>query len=399
MRAKFRFLFVPFLFLFLFSVARAETLPSWAPQVTALVEHGGVYVEAANGKVLFDYNGSQGFMPASTMKLITGLISLELLTPDYRFKTDFFLDKSNSLYVKGFGDPFLVSEEFPLIVAGLKRSGLQKVNGIFLDDSYFETVKVPGASQSLNPYDALNSSLSANFNTINVQKSGDSVESAEPQTPVTDLTRLLAQKAPPGKSRINLAAHPEESLLYVGHLLKAFLEKDNIPVSGNIQKGRVPDGAPVYYSHHSSKKLDQVIQPMMKYSTNFITNQLFLTMGAEKYGPPATLAKGKKLYTEFLQSQLGFTNFNVDEGSGLSRENRFSPAQMVKVLKAFEKYKNLLPEKLDSILAKTGTLTGVNCLAGYFDTAQYGTVRFAIMLNQAAVNREKIAKILYANLH
>ena len=399
MRLRFRLLFVFFLLGLVPSSLRADTLPAWAPQVTSLVEHGGVYVEAGNGKVLFDYNGSQGFIPASTMKLITGLISLELLGPDYRFKTDFFLDKANNLYVKGFGDPFLVSEEFPLIVAGLRKSGLQKVNGIFLDDSYFETVKVPGSSQSLNPYDALNSSLSANFNTIFVQKSGGTVESAEPQTPVTELTRLLAQKAPAGKSRINLAAHPEESLLYVGYLLKAFLEKENVPVTGNIQRGKVPDGAPVYYSHRSSKKLDQVIQPMMKFSTNFITNQLFLTLGAEKYGPPATLAKGKKLYTDFLQSQLGFTNFNVDEGAGLSRENRFSPAQMVKVLKAFEKYKNLLPEKLDAILAKTGTLTGVNCLAGYFDTSQYGTVRFAILLNQGAVNREKIAKILYGNLH
>jgi D-alanyl-D-alanine carboxypeptidase/D-alanyl-D-alanine-endopeptidase (penicillin-binding protein 4) len=331
------------------------------------------------------------------MKLITEASFRSNFGPDYRFKP-IFLDKANNLYVKGFGDPFLVSEEFPLIVAGLRKSGLQKVNGIFLDDSYFETVKVPGSSQSLNPYDALNSSLSANFNTIFVQKSGTTVESAEPQTPVTELTRLLAQKAPAGKSRINLAAHPEESLV-CGVFARAFLEKENVSVTGNIQRGKVPDGAPVYYSHRSSKKLDQVIQPMMKYSTNFITNQLFLTLGAEKYGPPATLAKGKKLYTEYLQSQLGFTNFNVDEGAGLSRENRFSPAQMVKVLKAFEKYKNLLPEKLDAILAKTGTLTGVNCLAGYFDTAQYGTVRFAILLNQGAVNREKIAKVLFANLH
>jgi D-alanyl-D-alanine carboxypeptidase/D-alanyl-D-alanine-endopeptidase (penicillin-binding protein 4) len=181
--------------------------------------------------------------------------------------------------------------------------------------------------------------------------------------------------------------------------LKAFLDKEGIAVTGSIQKGRVPEGAPIYYSHRSSKALSQVVQGMMKYSTNFITNQLFLTIGAEKYGAPATLAKGKKFYMDYLQTKLGFKDFNIEEGSGLSRENRISPAQLVKVLRAFEKYKNLLPEKLDAILAKTGTLTGVNSLAGYFDTSRYGTVRFAIILNQGAVNREKIAKILYANLH
>jgi serine-type D-Ala-D-Ala carboxypeptidase/endopeptidase (penicillin-binding protein 4) len=382
------------------SVLHAQSLPPWAAEVTQLIQNGGVYAESQDGKPLFDYQGNTGFIPASTMKLVTGLISLELLGPDYRFKTDFFLDKANNLYVKGYGDPFVVSEEFPFIVAGLKKSGLQKVSGILLDDSYFEEIKVPGASASLNPYDALNSALSANFNTIFVVKSADGqVQSAEEQTPITELSKLLAQKAPVGKSRINLAAHPEESLLYVGHLLKAFLEKDGVPVTGSIQRGRVPVGAPVYYSHRSSKKLDQVIQGMMKYSTNFITNQLFLTLGAEKYGAPANLAKGKKLVTEYLQTQLGFKDFNIDEGSGLSRQNRLSPAQLVRVLRAFEKYKHLLPEKLDAILAKTGTLTGVNALAGYFDSSQFGTVRFAIILNQGPVNREKIAKVLYANLH
>jgi len=378
----------------------AQTLPPWSSEVTSLIQNGGVYVESAQGKALFDYQGNQGFIPASTMKLVTGLITLELLGSDYRFKTDFFLDQSGNLYIKGFGDPFLVSEEFPAIVAGLKKSGLKAVKNIYLDDSYFPAVKVPGAAASLNPYDALNSALSANFNTIFVKKSSDgTVESAEEQTPMTDLTRSLASKAPIGKSRINLAAHPEESLLYVGHLLEAFLEKDGIPVTGSIGRGQVPPGAPVYYSHRSSKSLDRIVQAMMKYSTNFITNQLFLVLGAEKYGSPATLAKGQKVFAEFLKTQLGFQNFHIEEGSGLSRQNRLSPIQLVRVLKAFEKYKNLLPEKMDAILAKTGTLNGVNSLAGYFDTSQYGTVRFAIILNQGSPNREKIAKILYANLH
>lgn len=378
----------------------AQTLPPWASEVTSLIQNGGVYVESQDGKPLFDYHGNQTFIPASTMKLVTGLIALELLGPGYRFKTDFFVDPSGNLYIKGYGDPFLVSEEFPFIVAGLKKSGLQKVKGVFLDDSYFEAIKVPGSSSSLNPYDALNSALSANFNTIFVKKSGDgTVESAEEQTPVTELTKTLAARAPAGKSRINLADKPDESLLYVGYLLKAFLEKEGVSVNGPIQKGRVPTGAPVFYSHRSSKTLDRVVQAMMKYSTNFITNQLFLTLGAEKFGAPASLGKGQKLFTEYLQTQLGFKDFFVEEGSGLSRQNRLSPIQEVKVLRAFEKYKHLLPEKLDAILAKTGTLTGVNSLAGYFNSSQYGMVRFAILLNQGAVNREKIAKILYANLH
>lgn len=395
-----RKLSLAFFFVFISLQAQAADLPSWAPEVIQLVQNGGVYVEAEDGTVLLNYEGNRDFMPASTLKVATALTALEILGKDYRFKTEFYLDPSNNLYVKGYGDPYLVSEEFELIVSQLKKAGLKKVNQIFLDESYFEDVKVPGVSASLNPYDALNSALSANFNTINVVKiKGGDVQSGESQTPMTELTQQLAQKAPYGKSRINLAAYPNESLLYVGYLLKAFLEKENIGVSGSIQKGRVPTGSKLFYRHASSKSLEEILQSMLKFSTNFIANQLFLVMGAERLGAPATLAKGKKVMTDFLKLKLGSSDFNVEEGSGISRQDKISPKLMVKILKAFEPYKKLMPEKMDGILAKTGTLNGVSALAGYFNSAQYKDVHFAILLNQSAANRERIAKILYQNLH
>lgn len=375
-------------------------LPDWSGDITKLIQNGGVYVEAEDGKPIFDYQGSTLFMPASTLKVVTAYTALEILGKDYRFKTEFYLDPSNNLYVKGYGDPFLVSEEFALIAAQLKKSGLKKVNQIILDGSYFEEIKVPGVSASLNPYDALNSALSANFNTINVvkTKSGE-IESGESQTPMTELTRALSTKAPMGKSRINLAAHPGDSLLYVGYLLKAFLDQQSILVSGTIQRGKVASGSKLFYLHKSSKSLEQVIQAMLKFSTNFIANQLFLTLGVEKMGAPASLIKGKKVVTDFLKTKLNLTDFNVEEGSGISRLNKMTPKSLVRVLKAFEPYKALLPEKFDGILAKTGTLNGVSCLAGYFDSSNYNDIRFVILLNQPEANREKIAKILYQNLH
>lgn len=378
----------------------AQVNPEWLPQVTQWVQNGGVYVESSSGQVLLDYQGSRHFVPASTLKVATALAAMDILGKDYRFKTEFYLDSQSNLYVKGYGDPYLVSEEFALIAAQLKKLGLKKVNQIFLDESYFETLKVPGVSASLNPYDALNSALSANFNTINIVKTrSGAVESGESQTPVTELTKTLAAKAPVGKSRINLAANPKESLLYVGYLLKAFLDLEGIPVQGGIEAAKVSSSAKLYYRHASSKSLPEVLRALLKFSTNFITNQIFLVMGAEKMGAPANLAKGKKVMTDFLISKLGTNDFNIEEGSGISRQNKFTGKQMVKILKAFEPNKALMPEKLDGMLAKTGTLNGVSCLVGYFDSAKHGQVYFSILLNQPAANREKVAKILYENLH
>ncbi len=225
------------------------------------------------------------------------------------------------------------------------------------------------------------------------------MESAEPQTPITELTRTLAAKAPLGKSRINLAAHPDKSLLYVGYLLKAFLTEQNISIEGEVRPGRVPASLKVFYKHSSSKDLEEVCQAMLKFSTNFIANQIFLVVGAEKMGAPASLAKSKKVMTDYLTNKVGVENFNIEEGSGISRLDKISPYDLVKVLRAFEKYKKLLPEKLEGILAKTGTLNGVSSLTGYFESTQFRQIRFAILLNQKAGNREKIARLLYQNLH
>jgi D-alanyl-D-alanine carboxypeptidase len=69
---------------------------------------------------------------------------------------------------------------------------------------------------------------------------------------------------------------------------------------------------------------------------------------------------------------------------------------MDKILVAFFPYYTLLPEK-DGGYVKTGTLKGVSCLVGYFKSTSHGWVRFVIFLNQAASNRETIAKILQDN--
>jgi D-alanyl-D-alanine carboxypeptidase len=56
-------------------------------------------------------NADEPFVPASVSKIVTAWLALEVLGGDYRFETRFYLDDKRVLYVRGGGDPFLISEE------------------------------------------------------------------------------------------------------------------------------------------------------------------------------------------------------------------------------------------------------------------------------------------------
>ncbi len=104
-------------------ISRAVSLSN----ASLVVEEGGKEVVSANA--------DRPMVPASTMKLVTALAAIERWGLDHRFTTDFYRGRDGRLWVKGGGDPYLVSEELDSAVAGLKRQGLRDVTGIGLDDS------------------------------------------------------------------------------------------------------------------------------------------------------------------------------------------------------------------------------------------------------------------------
>jgi len=70
---------------------------------------------------------------------------------------------------------------------------------------------------------------------------------------------------------------------------------------------------------------------------------------------------------------------HLEEGSGISRENRFTARGLAKVLELFAPHASLLRSG-DGTHFKTGTFSGVRTLAGYADTSKHGRVRFVISL-------------------
>src|SRR5262249_3711301 len=153
-------------------------------------------------------NADQPFIPASVTKIVTAWLAMEVLGGDYRFETRFYLDAKRVLYVRGGGDPFLISEELaPLATELVAAAGKEPVTRIVLDASYYPSnLRIPGIEDTDESYNALNSALAVNFNTIFAVRSGNEVRSAEKQTPITPLAITeFRERGPGGKGRISLS--------------------------------------------------------------------------------------------------------------------------------------------------------------------------------------------------
>jgi len=376
----------------------APALAGTKEEVATLAPSGLVLVMDAQGKELIAQNADQPFVPASVTKIVTAWLAMEVLGGDYRFETRFYLDHNRALYVCGGGDPFLISEELSRLAPELVAAvGKEPITGIVLDASYYPAdLRIPGIENSGEAYDALNSALAVNFNTIHAVRKGNTVRSAEKQTPITPIAiSQFRARGPNGSGRISLAQDPAVSLQYAGELIAAFIERAGGSVKGKISTGTVPAGLESVYVH-KSRSLSEILVQLLIASNNYIANQVFLEIGGT-LGGPVSLEKSLKVANEILAANGLAEDIHLEEGSGISRNNHFTARGLAKVLELFAPHADLLHGH-DGGLNKTGTMSGVSTLAGYADTSSHGRVRFVISLKSNGPLRFELLHAIEAGL-
>lgn len=396
-------LFRPFCSLLLISLitlAQAHALPPEKAdrQIQKYLKKGAIALNSESGERLISINEEQILLPASIVKIITSMFALDLLGENFRFRTEFYLDSQKNLTIKGYGDPFLISEEIRIIANRLKEKGVQKITQLFLDSTAFSApIVIPGTSQSLNPYDALNGALAVNFNTLNIGRTKQGrIYSAEKETPLTPLARKKSKRLQKGKKdRISLAAKPAESLQYAGELFSELFSQAGI----QLQKYKIgirtlPSDGRLVYRHYSTHSLRSILAGLLKYSNNYIANQIFLIIGARERGFPASLEKSRAVFRNYIKKKLPpmTGELILEEASGLSRNNRITADYMMKVLELFRKDYQLIHKRYGAYL-KSGTLTGVYNYAGYIETPK-GLRPFVVILNQAKNRRLQLVQLL-----
>jgi D-alanyl-D-alanine carboxypeptidase/D-alanyl-D-alanine-endopeptidase (penicillin-binding protein 4) len=340
----------------------------------------GIVVQEVGAKApLFAHQPTRAFNPASTMKLVTTFAALELLGPDYRWKTNAYLDGTltdgvlkGNLVIKGGGDPKITVEQWQTFMASLRAGGLAVVDGdLVLDRSFFAPIPHNPAAfdgEPLKPYNVGPDALLVNFKSV---KFGFAPNAAGEETQLVVVPPLAAITvgAPPvlaagacndwrgtigpvfvdrgSTAEVRFAGrYPAEcgerewyvSLLdspsYVAGMFATYFTAAGGRFTGGWKEGRAPRAAAPFATLESAPLFD-VVRDVNKLSNNVMARQVFLTLATARSPPPATTAGAARAVRALLaQHRLKMPELVLDNGSGLSRRERISAGSLVSLLLA-----------------------------------------------------------------
>jgi D-alanyl-D-alanine carboxypeptidase/D-alanyl-D-alanine-endopeptidase (penicillin-binding protein 4) len=369
----------------------------WKTLKTLIGPRDSIMVADPAGRIIIAKHEHQKMVPASILKIFTSLGALHYLGPDHRYITEFFIDQDSNLKIKGYGDPLLVSEvvnQISQLLAGrIDKTAI--INDILVDDSYFNRpLTIPGISSSTQPYDAPNGALCVNFNTVFFKRTKSGFASAEAQTPLLPFAEDKIKLLKPKNGRIVLSHIEKENTIYAGQLFRYFLERHGVVLRGSVKPGAVdPSADKLIFRYVSRFTLPQIIAKLLEHSNNFTTNQLLISCGIKKFGPPGNLDKGVAALINFAANDLQIKDMAIVEGSGISRKNKVSASQMLQVLTKFKPHRTLM-RRQGREYYKTGTLYGINTRAGYIASSKGGFYRYVVMINTPGKSTQPVMRKL-----
>ena len=424
-----------------------EVQVSQALRVTSAL---GVHVvDLDTGESVYGYSPDEPRVVASNTKLFTTAAILDALGPGYAFETRLMLNGpvkdgvlQGPLGVVGSGDPQISGRDYagdPFApfrewARALRDRGIERVTGdLYLDHGLFDPPLVHPdwpRDQLTRWYEAPVEALSFSDNCILVRvwpgKAGGAAQvEMVPDVPVLQL-RNTARTI--GKGGQNVIIHREGEELFVkgsirsnsgpveswvtvpdpvryfGQGLIEALAEEGVRVEGRLRPvDRLPSLVWERVAVHRSDLLT-AIRVTNKRSQNFYAESLAKHLGALRCGR-GSWEDGVRAVGEFATG-LGIPkgSFNLADGSGMSRENRFAPRHLTLLLRhmffheAGSEFAQSLPysgEDLGSwkrrmaqppyagnVFAKTGTLEGVSALSGYAKAVSGKAYAFSILLNR-----------------
>lgn len=418
----------------------------------------GIFVQALDAPIpLLEHNAAAPFNPASSIKLLTTWLGLVELGPDWTWPTEVYIDGEiergvlqGDLILKGYGDPYFIIERLWHLQRQLRLRGIRKIDGdLVIDNGYFAgEFGDPGDfdGEELRVYNVLPDAMLVNFQALQLYFEPDPARNsirvyADPLPANLAIeNRLRAKPGRCGGFRNGVALQLEgesrnrlivsgdygidcelwsmsRSVLtaptYAEGVFRTLWEEAGGVLSGTLRVdpnalAEWPEDAEPFL-RVESPPLAEIIRSINKYSNNVMSRHLFLTLGADVYGAPATRTKARRAARLVLsQHRLDFPEMRLDNGSGLSRDSRIAAASLGRVLLA-ARYSPWLAEYMSSLsLAgldgtlrkrfrnedatgrmhlKTGRLDDVYATAGYVHAKSGRDYAVVILQNYKDANR------------
>ena len=433
---------------------------------TSILKNASVGIQIVSldtGEVVYKRNSETPLNPASNTKLITSAAALVNLTPQYQFRTSVYTNAKikdgslqGNLYLKGGGDPVLSYEGLLALAQDVYNAGIRTVTGdIVGDDTFFDDerefsgwhdfnraysgklsalslgensaklVIKPSHRSGLAPQIILdpptsyiqikNKAVTLSANKVYASFSDSDTDTSSPDKPAKETLVVQGKVSRKSKYGVSAYVNVNNPSLFTTATFKDALEQMGITVNGAVSLGKVPKKSrriAVYFS----ESLSNIICASNKLSSNFVAEQLLKTLGAEVKGTPGTTKKGLEVIHDFLaELDIQEDSYTLENGSGLSRNNRISAEQIVKLLTYMYENFEVKAEYLASLAiagvdgtlrrrmqdtqaerrlrAKTGAIRSVSCLSGYAASKDNETFAFSILMNDYKSGGYAVKKI------
>jgi len=343
-------------------------------------------------QVVLAHGADRPMQPASTMKLVTTLVSLEQLGPVFRGRTELLGNGEvkdgvlkGDLVLRGGADADFSGEALENMLRALQLSGIQRIAGnVLLDRSLFNPARtdvgLPPFDESPEAYyNVIPDALLVNKNMLQIDMRSDGKRLQLDMSPALEGVRVVSEmslvdvdcakwengwklpeavKGADGRIKLVLrGTFPKNCTRtnsinvvdrddYVGGLFRMKWKQLGGKLDGKTLEGIAPPDARLL-ALHTARALPEVVRDTNKPSDNALARTLFLSLGALEADPvlgsrPLPPVPGQSTYTRADQVVRNWmrargiddSGFVIENGSGLSRIERISPLQMGGLLQA-----------------------------------------------------------------
>jgi D-alanyl-D-alanine carboxypeptidase/D-alanyl-D-alanine-endopeptidase (penicillin-binding protein 4) len=427
-----------------------------------------------DNKTIVSHLADRPMNPASTMKLVTTLVALETLGPVFRGRTELRTTGelkgdvlTGDLVLRGGADADFSTEALTAMLRSLRNQGIRKIQGqLVVDRQLFNPARPDLGAPPFDEYpeayynvipDALlinknmlqldmrstggklklamqpelqGVSVSADMQLVdaNCAKWEDGWKTPEAQQQADGRIKVVLHGTFPKNCAASYAVNVIDRQAYLDRLFRQTWQALGGSISGTAIEGATPPGARLL-AEHVSRTLPEIVRDTNKASDNTLARTIFLSLGALEPDPvlgsrpqagsaQTTFSRAEATIRGWMRAHgIDDAGLVLENGSGLSRIARITPAQLAGVLLAGQR-SNWAPEFQSSmpIMAvdgtlrrrlpgspaagrarmKTGTLNGVMALAGYVPDASGGQCVVVAMLNSELVSNGRGRAVLDA---